>query len=100
MGQIAPVKVNQTLMLVVICRTLISPLERILIVLFIVILAVTKTRAKGPPELSDLFGLHLVVPVFQPIQVTVAEFRPSVKVCRNRLLSDLLPRDVNEEFLK
>ena len=78
----------------------ISSFGRVVVVLRVVFVTLAEARAKGPPQRSDLFGLRLVVSAGEPAQVPVAQLRSFLKVRRDGFLGDLLPRDVNEEFLK
>src|SRR2546426_9016321 len=73
---------------------------RVVVVLGLAIVPLAGARAKGPPQRSDLFGLRLVVSAGEPVQVPVAQLRSFLKVRRDGFLGDLLPRDIDEKFLK
>src|SRR5213594_3298303 len=78
----------------------ISSFGYVVVVLRVVILTLAEARAKGPPQRPDLFGLPLVVSAGEPAQVPVAQLRSFLKVRRDGFLGDLLPRDIDEKFLK
>src|SRR5438445_9480007 len=80
--------------------TSISSFGRVVVVLRVVIVTLAEARAKGPPQRPDLFGLRLIVSAGEPAQVPVAQLRPFLKVRRDGFLGDLLPRDIDEKFLK
>src|SRR5438093_12959201 len=81
-------------------RPSISAFGGVVVVLRVVIVTLAEARAKGPPQRSDLFGLRLVVSAGEPVQVPVAQLRSFLKVRRDGFLGDLLPRDIDETFLK
>src|SRR5438445_9833465 len=78
----------------------ISSFGRVVVVLRVVIVTLAEARAKGPPQRSDLFGLRLVVSAGEPVQVPVAQLRSFLKMRWDGFLGDLLPRDIDEKFLK
>src|SRR3989338_8337699 len=81
-------------------RNSVSPFEHILVIPCFVIFTLAEARAKGLPQIPDLVGLHHVVSGREAAQVPVAQLCASLKVRRDGFLGDLLPRDIDEEFLQ